>query len=296
MTHIKFSSDSEDLVVTPQHIEVHNPQGEGEWLTDDLIRQASRYDSMFHYFETGDNEAVGDGIVGTVEEGDVEVIGRIDNTILNLLEDVIRTNDNTLDVHMGTYPSWHNNRDETFTVNAAIENVDWVFNKLEKTFGHKTLFLRADFVAPQGRPGSRAKKDGFWYDVFPLIQEANQQNEIIMSALHRDLSHRDSMLILIDPLTKVYSAGLEGKIDFDIASCEEDQCEPDPMKYYGWSNWFLKAKYLSDSLHRVYPQNFRNIVIYGAAKLIAQDHLKVTKLQQYLAAMGRTGTRLILVD
>ncbi|ARV77089.1 hypothetical protein PHABIO_461 [Pseudomonas phage Phabio] len=290
MTHIKFSSNSEDLVVTPQHIEVHNPQGEGEWLTDDLIRQASRYDSMFHYFESPEEDS--DPDCSPTDEA--VCIGRIDSTIHTLLSDIINTNDNTLDVHMGTYPSWHRNRDETFTVNAAIENVDWVFDKLEKTYGYKTLFLRADFVAPQGRHGSQADKDGIWHDVFPLIQEANQQNEIIMSALHRDLSHRDSMLVLIDPLTKVYSAGLEEKESFD--GMVNDDCEPDPMKYYGWSNWFLKAKYLSDSLHRVYPRNFRNIVIYGAAKLIAQDHLKVTKLQQYLAAMGRTGTRLILVD
>lgn len=290
MTHLKFK-DTGDTVTSPQVVVIHNP-ADGEYTQYEKIRLASRYDSMFHYFEFNDNTVV-DDFGDTPPEGDTEVIGRIDDTIHALLNDILRTNDNTLDVNMEIPPSWHINRNETFTVNAFIANKNWLFNMLDTSCGHNTLFLSADFMSPQGYPGSQADKEGLWYDVFPLLQEVNLQNEIIMSALHKDLSHRDSMRVLIDPLTKIYECGLEEQFDPAIDASDG---EPDPRKYYNWSNWFLKAQYLSDSLHKVYPRNFRNIVIYGAAKLIAQDHLKVTKLQQYLAAMGRTGTRLILVD
>lgn len=290
MTHLKFK-DTDDTVTSPQVVVIHNP-ADVEYTQREKINLASRYDSMFHYFE--------DPIIALSSHNDVDtlqeavMIGRIDDSIATLLKDILRTNDNTLTVNMETPPSWHINRGETFIVNAFIDNKDWLFNSLDAISGHNTLFLSADIIAPQGYPGSRADKEGMWYDVFPLLQEVNSQNEIIMSALHKDLSHSDSMHVLIDPLTKIYECGLEEKFDPMVDTCEES--DPDPRKYYNWSNWFLKAQYLSDSLHQVYPRNFRNIVIYGAAKLIAQDHLKVTKLQQYLAAMGRTGTRLILVD
>jgi len=292
MTHLKFK-DTGDTVTSPQVVVIHNP-ADGEYSQKEKIRLASRFDSMFHYFE--EQEVPADSCEDISPEDDALVIGRIDDSIATLLKDILSTNDNTLDVNMETPPSWHINRNETFTVNAFIDNKDWLFNNLDTVSGYNTLFLKADFMSPQGYPGSRADKEGMWYDVFPLLQEVNSQNEIIMSALHKDLSHRDSMRVLIDPLTKIYECGLEEQFDPVIDSAEDDEGEPDPRKYYNWSNWFLKAQYLSDSLHKVYPRNFRNIVIYGAAKLIAQDHLKVTKLQQYLAAMGRTGTRLILVD
>lgn len=291
MTHLKFK-DTSDTVTSPQVVVIHNP-ADGEYTQQEKIRLASRHDSMFHYFEIPCDAVAADE--DSVPPEDDIVIGRIDNQIAELLKSILKANDNTLDAHMETPPSWHINRNETFTVNAFIDNKEWLFNQLDAVTGYNTLFLCADIISPQGEPGSKADKEGLWYDVFPLLQEANSQNEIIMNALHRDLSHRDSMRVLIDPLTKIYEYGLEEKFDPNMDS-DLDEGEPDPQKYYNWSNWFLKAQYLSDSLHKVYPRNFRNIVIYGAAKLIAQDHLKVTKLQQYLAAMGRTGTRLILVD
>lgn len=291
MTHVKFNSD-EETYVSPRKITVHhNPE---EVPLEEAIRSASRHDSMFHYFDFIYGDLVAEG--GEEDNGkDGEtVVGRFDHEIKDLLSRIIGCNDNTLVVDMDTPPSWHINRSETFTVNAAIDNTDWLFTELLHHHGHNTLFLRPGFN-PQGRPGSKACRDGMWLDVYPLIQEVSEQTDIIMDALHNDLSHRDSMRVLTDPLTKVYNAGLTEKFDPDAAPVADGE-EPDDRKYYGYSNWFIKAKYLSDSLHKVYPQNFRNIVIHGAAKLIAQDQLKITKLQQYLAACGRTGTRIILVD
>lgn len=298
MTHVSMKHVPEHHYYDTPHIHVRGSLPKQPRDADGtMTRQdyANSMDSQFRYFGETDEEH------GLYDHDRNTVIGRIDSEILALLDSVINTNTDCTTHAMTAVPNWNAVRENTFTINAHIDNMKYVMETLHNRHMQTTLFLKATDNPCTEETGRRALKEGMFYEVYDLLNEVNNQNEITMRALHRNIEHMDSMRFLLDTPDTIYESGLKIKLEDGDAVCSDSEDDAIPCPNHSYTNyfhanWYIRARYLSYSLHDVYPLNFRNIVIVGASKMIAKDQLKVTKLQQYLAACGRLDTRLILVD
>lgn len=259
----------------------------------DERKLANSMDSQFYYLGDEDSDA------GCYDMED-KVWDQTDAAACSLISTVLINNTTNTLQPMNQVPNWHRNRDLTFTVNVGLKDPDTVFDGIWNVGYANTLFLSDSLPIDEPTAGRHglANRKGKWLDIYNLLEVMSHQQEIILDALNENVVQMDAMRVLVDPLDTVYYDGLETKLGEGEAFVDDGK--DDGMSVcrhaYGHANWFVKARYLSSALWKCYPFNFRNIVIHGAAKMIAQDKLKVTKLQQFLAACGRQDTQIILVD
>lgn len=291
MTQIKLDTTGEDLYVQEIRIDVH-----GEYpKSGSHVKAAQSADSLFYYnYGTNDDDG------RECQAFDSRELSNKDSGVYSLVAGLINDNTSNFVLNMNHVPDWHRNRDRTFTLNLRLDNPLSVMEALEDTFHQNTLFLSNDICLYEPTAGihGKANREGPFFDLYNLIEIMDNQQEIIFNELDENVVKRDAMKFLMDTGATVYPSGLGTQLNEGEAWCAPaEETDRDFTRHaQGHSNWLIKARYLSKVLHRCYPVNFRNIVIHGASKLIAQDKLKLTKLQQFLAACGRCDTIIILVD
>lgn len=295
MTQVTFTNTKEKLYTSELSIYLRGPR-EMRMKGFDETREANKVDSLFYYTFVDERG---------IYDVNTEYFNVIDNSAYKLIDNIIRDNADVTTIAMNQIPNWQDVRDNTITVSVGMKNPTDVLRQLWNSHGEYTLFLSNCAIdQPTGGWQSRANQEEQFYDIYNLFDLINHQQDIVLRSLDRNVSQMDAMRILIDPLDTVYQSGVGIKLGDGEAVAVDDGDEdpegppcPDHHKqYYGYSNWFIKARALSIALWDNYPVNFRNIVIHGASKMIAQDKLKLTKLQQFLAACGRLDTKIILVD
>lgn len=255
-------------------VKIHDHwEGDAERPVDNLFL-ANASDSLFHLFDSRfDSDA------------DSYVLEGTDSLVESMIKAIVKKNGVQTKISIKDVPSWHNVRDNTHTLLTKLSESDKVYNNLTNYFDDVICYSADGLVRGT-------------HNLTELLDEVNNQNQIIIDGLVDRIDQRTSLSFMTDSLTTVYDSGLLGYLapDEAWASDEDTPSHLVGKRYIGYSNWLIRASILSDSMVKKIKQDYKNILIFGAGKLLATEQLKLTKLQQYFAACGRLDTTIILID
>lgn len=240
----------------------------------DTMFLANGSDSLFHLFDSQSDSGA-----------ESYVLDGTDSLVESMIKAIVKKNCNQTKISIKDIPSWHNVRDNTHTLLTKLSESDKVYHNLTNHFDNVVCYSADCLVSGT-------------HNLSELLDEVNNQNQIIIDGLVDSIDQRASLSFMTDSLTTVYDSGLLGYLapDEAWASDEDTPSHLVGKQYIGYSNWLIRASILSDSMAKKIKQDYKNILIFGASKLLATEQLKLTKLQQYLAACGRLDTTIILID